>query len=163
MKTDFENRLNALISSSDKSTEELLNDLEDSDAVVARRLPEVQYEQVQSNLPQKEVLSPDLVDDYEYTRSILRGLLARGTSALEGAMTLAAETESPKAYQNVAELMRTVSDIAEGLMKVHDTVKPKAASKIEKQINIQNNNLNTDITTATDPKALSKLLDGLSD
>jgi hypothetical protein len=163
MKTNFEQRLENLISSN-QSTDELLDSLEDSEQIQVKRLPEVVYDTVASKLPQKETLSPDLVDDYEFTRSILRGLLLRGTSALEGAMTLAAETESPNAYRNVSDIMKTVSDIAGSLMSVHDTVKPKAPTKIDKQINIQNNVAkDTDIVTANDPKVISQFLDAMDD
>lgn len=163
MKTNFEERLTKILSN-EPTTDDLLNSLDDQDEIQTKRLPEVIYDEVKSNLPQKEILSPDLIDDYEFTRTILRGLLVRGTSALEGSMILAAETESPNAYRNVSEIMKTVADISQALLSVHDSVKPKSATKIEKQINIQNNvSKESDITTATDPKAINRLLDALDE
>jgi hypothetical protein len=130
--------------------------------VALRKLPDVTYTPVASNVQNKEQLSQDLVDDYEFSRTILRGLITRGTSALEGAMTVAAETEHPRAFETAANIMKSVAEMTKDLMSMHTAIKPKQTNVIDKQINVQNN-----FTGSGDApgqaKTISSMLDDLED
>lgn len=163
---NFDDRLGAILNNTTMTTEELLDQLEDTESAVVKTLPVACYDKVESKLPAAvtEQLSPDLVDDYEFCRTTLRGVLERGMSALEGALQLAAETESPKAYSTAVELMSLISNTSKDLMGVHGALKQKVGTqKIEKQVNIQQNFSADPSTIQNDPKQISNLLDGLDD
>lgn len=164
MKTDFENRLDSILSGDpDQSTQELLDQLDD-EGPVNRRLPDVVYQPVESE--QATELPKDIASDYELSRTVLRGMIERGQSALEGAMILAAESENTKSYTVVAELIRTLTDTTSRLLEIHTTVKkPSTTGKtvIEKQVNVQNNFNTTDNDQVSESKSLDKLLDALDD
>lgn len=158
-KTKFEDRLNAILSS-EASTEELLESL-DSEDQIQRTLPVVTYDSVKTDIIKTEGVTQDMIDDYEFSRSILRGLINRGTSVLEGAMIVAAETENTRAYDTAATIMKSIAEMTKDLMSMHTAVKPKAGTtKIDKQVNIQQN-INQD--NISDAKDINNLLDSLDD
>lgn len=68
----------------------------------------------------KEVLSEDLGDDFEHTRSVLRHLMDKGLVTLEGAINVAKETENARAIEVVSQMMNTISDVTTKLMKLHE-------------------------------------------
>jgi hypothetical protein len=79
-------------------------------------------------------------DDYEITRSHMRMLLVQGQEALNGALEVAKQSEHPRAFEVVGNLMKQLADVNQQLMDLHqqkaklDT--PKESSKRE----VTNNN-----------------------
>jgi len=49
-------------------------------------------------------------DDYEYARNNLKGLIENGKVAMENIIFLAKEGESPRAYEVVGQLIKTLAD-----------------------------------------------------
>lgn len=70
-----------------------------------------------------EKLEKDLRTDYDKVRSNLRDLMDVGKSALEGVITVAQEGDSPRAYEVVAQMIKTLSETNRELMDLHNRVK----------------------------------------
>lgn len=130
---------------------------------VPRELELVEYDKVESKVP-AEARQSDVYDDYEYTRSILRGLLVRGTSALEKSLMLAQESEHPRAFEVSSTLMKNVADISKDLMNIHKSLEESnsggGGTKPKTQTNIQNNYYGGG---NTEQKDIDRELDDLDD
>lgn len=63
-------------------------------------------------------LSSDIKSDYEYSRSTLNNVIGKGMEAIDGILELAQETDSPRAYEVVGQLIKTVTDSSEKLMEI---------------------------------------------
>lgn len=78
-------------------------------------LPAVQSEPKQS--------SEKIEDDYDHARDNLRELLIQGKQALETALSVAKQSEHPRAFEVVGGLMKQLADINQQLMDVHQQKK----------------------------------------
>ena len=58
----------------------------------------------------KKLSDEDIQKDYEYTRGNLYSLIEKGQEALNGALELAQETDSPRAYEVTGQLIKSISD-----------------------------------------------------
>lgn len=72
----------------------------------------------------------DLVHDYVKSRNVLHTLLERSTTALEGAMRVAVESESPRGYEVVKQLIDASKDLSKDIINLHKQC--KEIKKIEK-------------------------------
>jgi hypothetical protein len=70
-----------------------------------------------------EGLAKDLKHDYETVRNNLRELVDAGKNALDGVMAVAQEGDQPRAYEVVAQLIKTLSETNRDLLEMHDRVK----------------------------------------
>lgn len=77
--------------------------------------------------------------DYTTVRENLKEIVRRGQEAIDGIMVVAAETQSPRAYEVVATLIKSVSDANKDLIGLHKQMKEL------KKIEVQGDN-NTSIT-----------------
>lgn len=86
---------------------------------------EIQSEVVSSEIekPKEKKEKSDIIQDYEYSRSNLRGLIEKGQEAINDLLELAQETDSPRAYEVVGQLIKTVTDSSEKLMDVQKKLK----------------------------------------
>lgn len=65
------------------------------------------------------VVTKDVIpvqDDYEYARNNLKGLIENGKVAMENIIFLAKEGESPRAYEVVGQLIKTLADTNKDLL-----------------------------------------------
>ena len=90
-----------------------------------------------------EVIKPtdkNIEDDYEITRSHIRMLLVQGQEALTAALEVAKQSEHPRAFEVVGNLMKQLADVNQQLMDLHQQKAkldgPKEGSKKE----VTNNN-----------------------
>lgn len=67
--------------------------------------------------------SAKIEDDYDHARDNLRELLTQGKAALETALTVAKQSEHPRAFEVVGGLMKQLADINQQLMDVHQQKK----------------------------------------
>jgi hypothetical protein len=67
--------------------------------------------------------SSDINADYQYSRGTLTSLISKGQEAIDNILELARETDSPRAYEVVGQLIKTVTDSAEKLMDVQKKLK----------------------------------------
>ena len=90
--------------------------------------------------PKEVVVNKEDPDkDYTTVRENLKEIVRRGQEAIDGIMVVAAETQSPRAYEVVATLIKSVSDANKDLLGLHKQMKEL------KKIDIQTDN-NTNIT-----------------
>ena len=101
-------------------------------------------------MPVTEVITEDgeiiatsgskIEDDYDVTRNNLRTLLTTGQEALMQALEVAKQSEHPRAFEVVGNLMKQLADVNQQLMDLHQQKQkldaPKEASKKE----VTNNN-----------------------
>jgi hypothetical protein len=66
--------------------------------------------------------------DYELVQSNLKDLLGNGTIALESALKVATESDSPRAFEVVAILLKTMADLNNNVLDVHKKAKDTTSS-----------------------------------
>lgn len=90
------------------------------------------------------ILPPSNVDqDFETTRGNLYGLLQNGQDALLNALSVAKQSEHPRAFEVVGNLMKQLADINEQLLKLHERklkIQAPLKKEEEQKKNITNNN-----------------------
>lgn len=79
-------------------------------------------------------------NDYDHARDNLRELLTQGKAALETALSVAKQSEHPRAFEVVGGLMKQLADINQQLMDVHQQKKKlEEPSKTQSTKNTTNN------------------------
>lgn len=76
----------------------------------------------ENTIDTKSILS-DIKKDYEYARGNMYSIIEKGQEALNGILELAQETESPRAYEVVGQLIKNVSDSTEKLIELQKKLK----------------------------------------
>lgn len=88
-----------------------------------------------------EVIPPHQENnDYEYARRNLYDVIEKGNNALEDIMDVAKQSESPRAYEVVTNLIKTMVDANKDLLQLAKTRKELEAKEPEKA-QVTNNNL----------------------
>lgn len=84
----------------------------------------------------KEVVtieSEPVEDDIEHARNTLRDLIDKGNEAIDGIGNLARNSDAPRAYEVMGQLIKTVSDVTKDLVAVQkvkaEIDRPKIASQ----------------------------------
>ena len=106
---------------------------EESTEIVSSK--DIRNEVVKNKKEIKDLTKPDAEQDYKKIRKNLYGLLGDGQNAIDGILKVATEGDSPRAYEVVAQLLKTVSEINKDLMDLHKQVK-----EVNKEENVYNNN-----------------------
>ena len=78
------------------------------------------------NTPHEE---DDIKADYNLSRRTFRDLINKGNSAMESLTDLAKESESPRAYEVLATMMRTVADTTKDLYDLQKKTKELSGQK----------------------------------
>jgi hypothetical protein len=86
--------------------------------------------------------NPDQEEDYRLARKTFRALITQGNHAIEGISDLAKESESPRAYEVMATLMKTVADTTKDLYALQKMTKElktedKGRPQDEQRINVE--------------------------
>lgn len=95
-----------------------------------------------SVLPPKSKKIEENIDfDYDRSRDNLHGLLVQGQDALMNALEIAKQSEHPRAFEVVGNLIKQLADVNEQLLSLHDKKQkldnPKSSEKKE---GVTNNN-----------------------
>jgi hypothetical protein len=90
------------------------------------------------NLPAIVDRETGVAQDATTARNNLRRLMETATEALKNALDVAVQSESPRAYEVVANLLSTAADLNTRLLDTHTT-----ESKLTTTQNTQNNTSNT--------------------
>ena len=106
---------------------------------------EKQIVPVEKRLPEKnDDREKDFKSDYDSVRGTYYELVVKGKDALDGLMDVASQSESARAYEVVAETIRTIADTNEKIIDLHkksvDIEKRKNEIENEKGDNVTNNN-----------------------
>ena len=70
------------------------------------------------HLPAPDPNKADADADYEIARQNFHMLIEKGNTAIEGILQLAREAENPRSYEVAGQLIKTVSDVTQDLMKL---------------------------------------------
>lgn len=71
--------------------------------------------------------SSNFQKDYEFVQSNLKDLIGNGNLALESALKVATESDSPRAFEVVAILLKTMADLNNNVLDVHKKAKDTTA------------------------------------
>lgn len=87
-------------------------------------LPPVVVEEEKA-APQKPVYedTADRQEDYDLSRRTFRDLIEKGNDAIEGISDLAKQSDSPRAYEVMATLIKTVADTTKDLYDLQKKTK----------------------------------------
>jgi hypothetical protein len=101
--------------------------------------------EIEPHKKEEKRTSSDIIKDYEYSRATLTSLVGKGQEAIDNLLELAQETDSPRAYEVVGQLIKTVTDSAEKLMDIQKKLKDLEQEK--QTTNVTNNALFVGTTT----------------
>ena len=79
----------------------------------------VEAESVSEKVEKYASESNDIKKDYEYARGNLYSLVEKGQEAINGMLELAQESEMPRAYEVLGQLIKTTTETTEKLMALH--------------------------------------------
>ena len=80
--------------------------------------------------------------DYTTVRENLKDIVKRGTEAIDGIMLVASESQSPRAYEVVATLIKSVADANKDLLSLHKQIKEIKRTEVDNSsTTITNNSL----------------------
>ena len=69
--------------------------------------------------PKKKIKQVHLEKDYTDVRDNLKDIIDKGTTAIDGILSVAFEGESPRAYEVVSQLIKSVSEANKDLISLH--------------------------------------------
>ena len=78
----------------------------------------------------------DIKADYNLSRRTFRSLIDKGNAAMENLTDLAKESESPRAYEVLATMMRTIADTTKDLYDLQKKTKDLKGEKKEETTNV---------------------------
>lgn len=80
-------------------------------------------------------------NDYEYARTNLYNIIEKGNDALEHIVDIAKQSESARAFEVVANLIKTMAETNKDLLSLAKQKKELEKEDVPEQKNITNNNL----------------------
>ena len=86
----------------------------------------------------KSSSADDIKKDYEYTRGNLYSIIEKGQEALNGALEMAQENGTPREYEVVGQLVKSVSDATDKLLELQKKVKDVDEDKVKGPTNVTN-------------------------
>lgn len=75
-----------------------------------------------NRLPEMSTPDENLETDFMYARENLYGVIEQGTKALEGIVDLAQQSQQPRTYEVVADLIRTLAGANKDLLDIQKKV-----------------------------------------
>jgi hypothetical protein len=111
-----------------KTIDEKLNDILDVDASTGEVIVP------KKDTPITPVSNTSIIDDdYEYARKNLRGLIENGKEVMENIIYVAKESESPRSYEVVGQLIKTLAETNKDLLDLAKKSKDLKSNKDETQ------------------------------
>jgi len=98
--------------------------------------------------------------DYDVARNNLRELLTTGQSALMQALEVAKQSEHPRAFEVVGNLMKQLADVNQQLLDLHQQKQKLDAPSKEEKSKVTNNNAIFVGSTAELNKMLNNMTKG---
>lgn len=81
----------------------------------------------------------NVVEDYKHSRESMIESIKTGTSVIEKIAKVAEESESPRAYEVLANTLKTITEMNKALMELHKDAKELIEEK-EKAAEVHNHN-----------------------
>ena len=75
------------------------------------------------NIMKPNTKSDDIESDYKYARENLYNAIERGSDALEELVELAKQSQSPRAFEIVGQMIKTLTDSNKDLLEIQKKVK----------------------------------------
>jgi hypothetical protein len=100
--------------------------------------PQVLTTYEKQEVVKSDSMEKDIKNDYDYARENYYNLVENGNVALEDLIELAKQSEHPRAYEVVGQMIKTLGDTTSQLTILHEKQMKLNASKPEK---VTNNNL----------------------
>ena len=94
-------------------------------------------------------------EDADLARRNIRELLELGNRALENAYDVATQSESPRAYEVLSTMLKTISDMNTQLLDIHEKKKRILANKDEKTTS---NSVTNNVAFVGTTRDLNKLI-----
>ena len=117
-----------------KTVDDKLNDIFDVQGkIVEQASVPVVVEQTKDPVPTGAPNDESIDADYEYARENLKLFIEQGKVAMENIIFLAKEGESPRAYEVVGQLIKTLSDTNKDLLDLGKKVKDLKSKKDDTQ------------------------------
>jgi hypothetical protein len=79
-------------------------------------------------------IEDDIHNDYRYARENLYGVIEKGTDALNTLVDLANQSQSPRAFEVVSTLIKTLSDTNKDLLEVQSKLKKLRKDEAPKNV-----------------------------
>lgn len=76
----------------------------------------------------------DIHNDYQYARENLYSVIQKGTDALDTLVDLANQSQSPRAFEVVSTLIKTLSDTSKDLLEVQTKLKKLREDEAPKNV-----------------------------
>ena len=106
-------------------------------AALEKNLPVVP-KKIKSTVDQGQI-NNDTEDDVEYSRQKMKELIDMSSEAIQNMMALAAETEHPRAFEVLSNMIKQTSEMSQDLIKLQKTRKEITQSKEESNGKTTNN------------------------
>ena len=116
-----------------KTVDDKLNDIFDVQGKIVEQALPVVVEQVKEPVSTGAPNDESIDADYEYARENLKLFIEQGKVAMENIIFLAKEGESPRAYEVVGQLIKTLSDTNKDLLDLGKKVKDLKSKKDDTQ------------------------------
>ena len=87
----------------------------------------------------EEEVEKNLDKDFEYAKDNIKMLISNGSEAIEEILKVAKAGDSPRAYEVVSQLLKTVADMNKDLLELHQ--RAKAVKK--ETVNVKNTTNNS--------------------
>jgi len=70
-----------------------------------------------------DLTDDDVIDDYQYARENLKGIIESAQQSIDDLSSIASTSESPRAYEVLSTLMKTIVDANKDLLELQRKVK----------------------------------------
>lgn len=120
-----------------------------------KKIPMVSHKQTVIDAPIEIQIDQD--EDYRLARRTFRDLINKGNDAIEGIGDLAKESESPRAYEVMATLMKTVADTTKDLFDLQKKTKDLKGGDDNKKLDETNVTIDKAVFVGTTAELLHQL------
>ena len=83
-----------------------------------------------------KILDRDLMKDYEETRNNLKEIANKGALAIDDILTIARESEHPRAFEVAATMIKNVAEANEKLINLQKQMKELTGTQKQSQLNV---------------------------
>ena len=84
----------------------------------------------------QQQIQKDLLKDYEESRKQLKSVVSKGAEAIDDILTIARESEHPRAFEVAATMIKTVADANEKLLVIQKQMREITGQKNSGQLNV---------------------------
>jgi len=112
-----------------------------SDKLNIEKIPTIEPELivVKKDSREEDKTKSDIVNDFNTTRANLHNLLVKGEEALVHSLEIAKQSEHPRAFEVVGNMIKQLADVNQQLLDLHKQT--ASVSSIEKKNTVTNNNV----------------------